>query len=229
MNSQQKKQNNQNCLTFSDEGWELLEKDNLSQQDSALSSEQYDEMSLYFSKSGKPQPLSKGEDIALGKKIAESQSFEKKEQARQRLAEGSFYLLIHIAKEIKNQNQQLDIRDLIQAGYLGLMRAVDKYDYKRGIRFSTFSYWWIKKEIYESVKTQQELVHIPKWLKEQIGKYRKTSWQLKNTLGREPSLAEIAKSMNLPQAKVELIAIVANPDKIVYIEHLESQDESDSN
>jgi len=224
----QKEQSDEKDFPFSDEEWEFLDSDNSLQSDSTSLSERYDGLSLYFCTSGKLKPLSEGEDVTLGKQIAESQDDKKREQARQRLAEGSFHLVIHLAKESKKQNARLDMRDLIQAGYLGLMKAVDKYDYKRGIRFSTFSYWWIKKAIYEWVKTQQNLVRVPKRLQAQIGKYKKASWQLRSSLGREPSLAEISISMNLPEATVEEIAMAAHQEEMVYIDHLESQDESAS-
>ena len=134
-----------------------------------------------------------------------------------------------LAKEVKKGNALLDMRDHIQAGYLGLMTAVDKYDYKRGIRFSTFAYWWIKKAIYESIEAQQNLVRVPQGLRDYIRKYKKTSWQLRNSLGREPSLAELSNSMNLPLAKVEMIDIAAHQEETIYIDGLESLDESDFN
>lgn len=213
---------------FSDEDLPFLDSDNPLQSKAASLSNQYDGLSLYFRALGNLKPLSKGEDILLGKRIAESQDDEIREQARQRLAEGSFRLVIHLAKEIKNGNPLLDMRDSIQAGYLGLMMAIDKYDYKRGIRFSTFSYWWIKKSIYQSVGAQQHLVHVPKERQERMSKYKKTSRQLRDSLGREPSLAEIAQRMNLPKAAVEVIALAVHQEEMVYIDHLESREESNS-
>jgi len=223
----QTRQSEEKDFSLSDYEWEFLDSDNPLQLEPASASSQYDGLSLYFRAWGQLEPLSKEEELFLGKRIAESQDDEMIQQARQRLAEGSFQLVIHIAKEIKKGNALLDMQDLIQAGYLGLMTAVDKYDYKRGIRFSTFAYWWIKKAIYESIETQQNLVHVPKGLREQIGKYKKTSFKLRNSLGREPSLTEISSSMNISLAKVEMIAIAAHQEEIIYIDGLESIDESD--
>jgi RNA polymerase primary sigma factor len=225
----QTKQSDEKDFPFSDYEWEFLDSDNPLQPEPASASSQYDGLSLYFRASGQLKPLSKGEDLRLGKRIAESQDDDLREQARQRLAEGSFHLVIHIAKEIKKNNALLDMRDSIQAGYLGLMTAVDKYDYKRGIRFSTFAYWWIKKAIYESIEAQQNLVRVPKGLRDYIRKYKKTSWQLRNSLSREPSLSEIAQSMNLPLTKIEVIAMAVHQEEMVYFDHLENLEESNSN
>jgi len=225
----QTKQSDEKDFPFSDDEWEFLDSDNPLQPEPASASSQYDGLSLYFGASEQLEPLSKEEEILLGKRIAESQDDEIIQQARQRLAEGSFQLVIHLAKEVKKGNALLDMRDSIQAGYLGLMTAVDKYDYKRGIRFSTFAYWWIKKAIYESIEAQQNLVLVPKGLRDYIRKYKKTSWQLRNSLSREPGLAELSNSMNLPLAKVEMIAIAVHQEETIYIDGLESLDESDFN
>jgi len=221
------KQSDEEDFPFSLEEWEFLNDNSLQPESASLS--QYDGLSLYFRASGQLKPLSEGEEHCLSKQIAESQDVDVKEQARQRLAEGSYKLVIHIAKEIKKGNALLDMRDSIQAGYLGLMTAIDKYDYNRGIRFSTFAYWWIKKAILESVSSQQNLVRVPKGLRDCIRKYKKTSFKLRNSLGREPSLAEISSSMNISLAKVEMIAIAAHQEEIIYIDGLESIDESDFN
>lgn len=216
---------------FSDDELECLDSDNPLQPKSDSLSNQYDGLSTYFRALGQLKPLSKGEDILLGKRIAESQDDEIIQQARQRLAEGSFRLVIHLAKEIKNGNPLLDMRDLIQSGYLGLMTAVDKYKYKykeREISFSTFSYWRIKKAIYESVGAEQNLVHVPKERQDRIRKYKKSTQQLRDSLSREPNLDEIAQRMNLPKAAVEVIAIAVHQEEMVYIDHLESREESNS-
>jgi len=188
---------------------------------------QYDGLSLYFRALGKLEPLSKEDELLLGKQIAESKDVDAKEQAKQRLAEGSSRFVIHLAKEIQKKKAWSDIRDLSQAGYLGLMTAIDKYDYKLEIRFSTFSYWWIKKAMYESVTSQQNLVSVPKGLREQIGKYKKTFWQLRNSLSREPSLAEISIGMNLPEATVEMIAIAVHQEELVYLDHKDDESACD--
>ena len=218
----QTKQSDEQNFPVSDDEWEFLSSDNPLQPEPASASSQYDGLSLYFRASGQLKPLSEGEDLFLGKQIAYSQDVDAKEEARQRLAEGSFQLVIHLAKEVKKGNALLDMRDSIQAGYLGLMTAVDKYDYKRGIRFSTFAYWWIKKAIYESREVQQNLVRVPQSLRDSIRKYKKTSWQLRNSLGREPSLTEISSSMNISLAKVEMIAIAVHQEETIYIDGLES-------
>lgn len=157
-----------------------------------------DPVKMYLKDIGKVPLLSQEEEVELAKRMAEGD-----EEAKRRLSEANLRLVVSIAKRYVGRG--LLFLDLIQEGNFGLMKAVEKFDYTKGFKFSTYSTWWIKQSITRAIADQARTIRIPVHMVETINKLSKVTRQLTQKLGREPSVEEIGKEMNISEDKVREI------------------------
>lgn len=164
-----------------------------------------DPVKLYLKEIGNFPLLSMDEEIELSKRIEAGD-----EMAKKILTESNLRLVVSIAKRYVGRG--LSFLDLIQEGNLGLIKAVDKFDYKKGYKFSTYATWWIRQAITRSIADQSRTIRIPVHMSEVINKTYRVSRTLLQELGREPTEQELAEAMNLPIEKVrEILKISADP------------------
>lgn len=157
-----------------------------------------DPVRMYLKEIGKVPLLTNEEEIALAKRIEEGD-----EAAKKRLAEANLRLVVSIAKRYAGRGMQF--LDLIQEGNLGLIKAVDKFDYRKGFKFSTYATWWIRQAITRAIADQARTIRIPVHMVETINKLIRVSRQMVQELGREPSPEELAEKMDLPVERVREI------------------------
>jgi len=158
-----------------------------------------DPVRMYLKEIGKIPLLSNEDEQKLAKLIIEGNEKEKTE-AKKKLAEANLRLVVSIAKRYVGRGMQF--LDLIQEGNLGLLKAVDKFDYTKGFKFSTYATWWIRQAITRSIADQARTIRIPVHMVETINRLVRTQRQLLQTLGREPTAEEIAEKMDTPVARV---------------------------
>ena len=164
-----------------------------------------DHVRMYLKEIGKVPLLSADEEIILAQKMAEGD-----EEAKRRLSEANLRLVVSIAKRYVGRGMLF--LDLIQEGNLGLIRAVEKFDYKKGFKFSTYATWWIRQAITRAIADQARTIRIPVHMVETINKLVRVSRQLLQELGRDPTLEELANEMQMPVEKVrEIIKISQEP------------------
>jgi len=180
-----------------------------------------DSVQIYLREIGKVALLSGEEEIALAKAIEKGDQL-----ARQRLTEANLRLVVSIAKKYVGRSHNLSFLDLIQEGNIGLFRAVEKFDYKRGYKFSTYATWWIRQAITRSIADQSRTIRIPVHMVETINKYIQVVRRLVQELGREPLPEEVASEMNLKVEKVRHIMKVSQ--ETVSLETSVGDDENDS-
>ncbi len=167
-----------------------------------------DAIRSYLQEIGKTPLLTGPEEVILAKRIEKGD-----EEAGQLLVTANLRLVVSIAK--KYANRGLHLLDLIQEGNMGLMRAVQKFDYHRGFKFSTYATWWIRQAITRSIADQARTIRIPVHMHETINKLNKVTTQLSTKLGRKPKAFEIAKEMGIEVTKVhEILKISQQPKSL---------------
>ena len=164
-----------------------------------------DPVRMYLKEIGKVPLLTAEEEIELAKRMEEGD-----EEAKKRLAEANLRLVVSIAKRYVGRGMLF--LDLIQEGNLGLIKAVEKFDYRKGFKFSTYATWWIRQAITRAIADQARTIRIPVHMVETINKLVRVSRQLLQELGREPTPEEIAEKMDIPVERVrEIIKISQEP------------------
>ncbi|GAA4296646.1 RNA polymerase sigma factor RpoD [Anaerocolumna aminovalerica] len=157
-----------------------------------------DPVRMYLKEIGKVPLLSIDEEIELAKRMSAGD-----QEAKKRLAEANLRLVVSIAKRYVGRGMQF--LDLIQEGNLGLIKAVEKFDYEKGFKFSTYATWWIRQAITRAIADQARTIRIPVHMVETINKLIRVQRQLVQELGREPFPEEVAKEMNMPVERVREI------------------------
>ena len=164
-----------------------------------------DPVRMYLKEIGKIPLLSAEEEIELAKKISEGD-----ENAKKRMVEANLRLVVSVAKHYLGRGMQL--LDLIQEGNMGLLKAVEKFDYTKGYKFSTYATWWIRQSITRAVADQARTIRIPVHMVETINRVSRTSRALVQELGREPTLAEISTELGISEEKIaEVMKIAQDP------------------
>ena len=164
-----------------------------------------DPVRMYLKEIGRVPLLTAEEEVDLALKIEEGD-----QEAKQRLAEANLRLVVSIAKRYVGRGMQF--LDLIQEGNMGLMKAVEKFDYRKGFKFSTYATWWIRQAITRAIADQARTIRIPVHMVETINKLIRIQRQLLQDLGREPTPEEIGAEMDLPTEKVrEILKIAQEP------------------
>lgn len=164
-----------------------------------------DPVRMYLKEIGKVNLLTSEEETELARRMSEGDT-----EARRRLAEANLRLVVSIAKRYVGRGMLL--LDLIQEGNLGLIKAVEKFDYTKGYKFSTYATWWIRQAITRAIADQARTIRIPVHMVETINKLVRVSRQLVQTLGRDPLPEEVARELNMPVDKVgEIMKIAQEP------------------
>ena len=164
-----------------------------------------DPVRMYLKEIGKVQLLTSEEEVELAERMSHGD-----EEARHRLAEANLRLVVSIAKRYVGRG--LQFLDLIQEGNLGLIKAVEKFDYTKGYKFSTYATWWIRQAITRAIADQARTIRIPVHMVETINRVVRTSRQLSQELGHDPSSEEIAKALDMTVERVnEILKISQDP------------------
>jgi len=162
--------------------------------------EGFDNVQMYLREIGRIPLINAQEEIKLAKLIEQDN-----EEARQKLTQANLRLVVSIAKRYVGRSRNLSLLDLIQEGNIGLFKAVEKFDYHRGYKFSTYATWWIRQAITRALADQSRTIRIPVHMVETISKYTQIKRSLLQDLGREPLPEEIAAEMNQPIEKIRQI------------------------
>ena len=187
----------------SDEDLQLVEEEKLldtEEMSDAMSVN--DPVRMYLKEIGKIPLLTAEEEAELGKRLAEGDM-----EAHNKMVEANLRLVVSIAKRYVGRG--LPFLDLIQEGNLGLIKAVDKFDYTKGYKFSTYATWWIRQSITRAIADQARTIRIPVHMVETINRVLRTSHSMVQKLGREPTTKEIADELHIEQSKVEEVLKIA--------------------
>lgn len=181
-----------------------------------------DSVQIYLKEIGKTDFLSAKEEKELAKRIEKGD-----EAAKQKLVRANLRLVVSFAKKYIGRSPNLTFLDLIQEGNTGLFRAAEKFDWRKGYKFSTYATWWIRQAITRALADQARTIRIPVHMIETISKYSKVRRELLRELGREPSVEEIAREMGISNKKVRHIKTIAQ--KTISLETpIGDKDEEDS-
>ncbi|MFB6212219.1 MAG: sigma-70 family RNA polymerase sigma factor [Candidatus Magasanikbacteria bacterium] len=180
-----------------------------------------DVVQMYLQEIGRTPLLTREEEKELAKRIEEGD-----EEARKKLMRANLRLVVSIAKRYANRSHHLGILDLIQEGNMGLARAVEKFDYRKGFKFSTYATWWIRQKITRALDDYSRTIRIPVHMVETITKHSRVKKQLMQELGREPLPEEIAEEMDVSVEKVRYIQKISR--KVLSLEKPIGDDEEDS-
>ncbi|GHN31802.1 RNA polymerase sigma factor RpoD [Lactobacillus delbrueckii] len=182
-----------------------VEKAELNNMDAPTGMKMNDPVRMYLKEIGRVNLLTSEEEVALAKRIEAGD-----EEAKQELAEANLRLVVSIAKRYVGRG--MNFLDLIQEGNMGLMKAVDKFDYRLGYKFSTYATWWIRQAITRAIADQARTIRIPVHMVETINKLIRIQRQLLQDLGRDPEPEEIGAEMDLPVKKVrEILKLCQEP------------------
>ncbi|MBP9710773.1 MAG: sigma-70 family RNA polymerase sigma factor [Candidatus Pacebacteria bacterium] len=179
------------------EGGGLLEVDAEPEKGYSRSDSQYDSIQMYLREIGKYPLLNAQSERDLAKRIVDGDA-----EARNLLARANLRLVVSIAKKYVGRSPDLTLLDLIQEGNIGLFKAVDKFDFTKGFKFSTYATWWIRQAITRALADQSRTIRIPVHMVETIAKYKQVSRRLSQDLGRDPLAEEIALEMGIDVEKV---------------------------
>lgn len=160
----------------------------------------YDSIQMYLKEIGQHSLISGAQEKDLAKRILNGE-----EEAKNILARANLRLVVSIAKKYVGRSQDLTLLDLIQEGNLGLFKAVDKFDYTKGYKFSTYATWWIRQAITRALADQSRTIRVPVHMVETIAKYKQVVRRLSQDLGRDPLPEEIAVEMDLEPEKIYMI------------------------
>ena len=160
----------------------------------------YDSIQMYLKEIGQHPLITGAQEKELAKRILNGD-----DEARNILAKANLRLVVSIAKKYANRSSDLTLLDLIQEGNLGLFKAVDKFDYTKGYKFSTYATWWIRQAITRALADQSRTIRVPVHMVETIAKYKQVVRRLSQDLGRDPLPEEIAVEMGLDSDKIYMI------------------------
>ncbi len=180
-----------------------------------------DSVQMYLKEIGKTELISGDEEVELAKRILKGD-----EDAREKLTKANLRLVVNLAKRYVGRSPHLTLLDLIQEGNIGLFRAVEKFDYKRGYKFSTYATWWIRQAVTRALADQSRTVRIPVHMVETISKFNQVRRRLLQDLGRDPMPEEIAAEMDIEIEKVRHIIKISQ--ETVSLETPVGEDEEDS-
>ncbi len=162
-------------------------------------------LKLYLKEIGRIPLLTAEEEVELGKRIAQGE-----EEAKHKMEEANLRLVVSVAKRYAGRG--LQFMDLIQEGNIGLMRAVEKFDYTKGIRFATYAIWWIKEAMIRAIDSQSREIRVPVHVAQNMNKVSRTAREMQQKLGREIAPEEIARELNMRTEEVEKMqSYLTNP------------------
>ncbi|KKU85281.1 MAG: RNA polymerase sigma factor [Parcubacteria group bacterium GW2011_GWA2_47_8b] len=190
-------------------------------EEATLSENLPDAVQMYLKEIGRTPLLNTEGERELAKRIEKGD-----QEARRKFIQANLRLVVSIAKRYVNRTPNLSILDLIQEGNIGLSRAVDKFDYRRGFKFSTYATWWIRQAITRALADQSRTIRIPVHMVETISKYTQAKRRLLQELGREPLAEEIAIEMNMPVEKIHHIQKISQD--VVSLESPVGDEDEDS-